>query len=267
MDKEKMISDLPIQKLSDAKLLKRESGYEDAEFVELAASIKKIGIIEPIIVVKEKEGWRVVAGMRRLRAASIAGLVTVPCIVKKLSKIEEAKIRWMENENRQNIRALERANFIEELMEKMKWSQTKVAKELMKSEAYISQHLGILRGYEIVRVMLKAGEITFSVARELNRSKSERIVNYLAEHAKGNNAGEKQVRLWVNDENSRKEVEVERSEDGEDEGRYVQQEIKEVCDVCGGQVTGTEVRWIKACNACRIAINQPREVGGDDRGT
>lgn len=250
------IVEIPIQNILEAKLLKRTEGYEDQDFIELSASIKKMGVIEPIIVVKEGKKYRVIAGMRRLMASSVAGLVTVPGVVKKLSKAQQIKIRWMENENRKNIGAYERAEFIRELMKEMSWSQSDVAKHLLKSEGFVSQHIGILKGYEIVRELLEAGRISFSVARELNRAKNEGIAEMLSSYAKDNNAGDKQVRLWVQNENSKKDIE--KTEDGEDEPQesYENKEAMELCDVCGEGKYVKEIRWIKVCNGCRRIIDE-----------
>jgi len=72
-----------------------------------------------------------------------------------MTKEQKVKVRWMENENRKNIDAMERAQFIRELMEEMGWNQGEVAKKLQKSEGYISQHLKVLYGYKNVRDLLE----------------------------------------------------------------------------------------------------------------
>jgi len=155
MKEKEQVIEIPITKVKEAKMLKRKEGYEDQDFIELVASVKNMGIIEPLIVVKEADKYQVVAGMRRLMAGTVANLLTVPCLVRKMTKEQKVKVRWMENENRKNIDAMERAQFIRELMEEMGWNQGEVAKKLQKSEGYISQHLKVLYGYKNVRDLLE----------------------------------------------------------------------------------------------------------------
>jgi len=251
-----VVVEIPIKKVKSASMLKRKEGYEDQDFIELVASIKAMGIIEPLVVVKAGDHYQVVAGMRRLMAGTVANLLTVPCLVRKMTKEEKVKVRWMENENRKNIDALERASFIRELMEEMGWNQSEVSKKLQKSEGFISQHLKVLYGYKVVRELLGKGEISFSVARELNRAKNEEIAERLSEFARGNNAGDKQVRLWVANENSKKEVIREEVEGSEEEAEMVTGNIMELCEICGEGKNINEIRWVKMCRSCRSIVQK-----------
>jgi len=254
MKENEEVVEIPIKKVKAASMLKRKEGYEDQDFIELVASVKAMGIIEPLIVVKDGDSYRIVAGMRRLMAATVASLLTVPCLIRKMSKEQKIKVRWMENENRKNIGALERAEFIRELMEEMGWNQSEAAKKLQKSEGFISQHLKVLYGYDCVRILLQKGEISFSVARELNRAKNEEIAERLCEFAKGNNAGDKQVRLWVANENDKKERVVDTEDGSAEEAEMVSGNIMELCEICGEGKNINEIRWVKVCRSCRAEI-------------
>jgi len=91
MKEKEQVIEIPITKVKEAKMLKRKEGYEDQDFIELVASVKNMGIIEPLIVVKEADKYQVVAGMRRLMAGTVAKFVDGSVFGEKNDKRAESK--------------------------------------------------------------------------------------------------------------------------------------------------------------------------------
>ncbi len=90
--------------------------FDKAALEELAASINSMGIIQPLIVLKSGNRYVIIAGERRFRAAHIAGLTTVPCVVRELTKREMREIALIENLQREDLNPIDAAEGINELI-------------------------------------------------------------------------------------------------------------------------------------------------------
>jgi ParB family chromosome partitioning protein len=132
---------------------------------ELAESIKKFGIIEPIIVYKKDRGYEIIAGERRWRAARIAGIKEVPVIVKKYTKQQRVEIALIENLQRQNLNAIEEALAYQRLIEEFNLKQDEVADRVSKSRTAITNSLRLLKLSDKVREMLIEQMISTGHAR------------------------------------------------------------------------------------------------------
>ena len=97
--------------------------FDEDALNELAESIKENGVIQPIIVKKSIKGYDVIAGERRLRASKIAGLKTIPAIIRQLSDEKMAEIALLENLQRENLNALEEAKTYKSLIYKLHLTQ------------------------------------------------------------------------------------------------------------------------------------------------
>tara|TARA_R100000027_G_scaffold67300_1_gene65443 strand:- start:2308 stop:3804 length:1497 start_codon:yes stop_codon:yes gene_type:complete len=112
--------------------------FDESKLNELSDSIKKHGIIQPIVVRKKGKSFSVVAGERRLRASKIAKLKEIPCIIRELDDNEALQIMTIENLQRKNLHPMEEANGIDRLI-KAGLSQSEISKELGVSAAFVSQ--------------------------------------------------------------------------------------------------------------------------------
>lgn len=141
--------------------------FDNEAMNALAESIKEHGVVQPIIVRKEKENYQIVAGERRWRAARLAGLRTIPVVVKDYSDIEILQIALIENLQRQDLNPIEEANAYKTLMEEHNLSQDNIARSVGKSRPAIGNSLRLLSLNDKVKELLIAGEITAGHARAL----------------------------------------------------------------------------------------------------
>ena len=157
---------LKISQLEPNKDQPRENFDEDA-LQELADSIKKYGIIQPITVTKRDDYYQIVAGERRYRAARIAGLKEVPVIIKEYSDHEIAEIALIENLQREDLNPIEEAKAYQKLIQDYDLKQDDVAEKVSKSRSTITNSLRLLKLTEKVQEMLVEGMISSGHAKLL----------------------------------------------------------------------------------------------------
>jgi len=142
---------------------------------ELAESIKEFGILEPLIVtrkeVQTENGidvfYELVAGERRLQAAKIVGLKTVPAIIKELSNKAKLEVALIENIQREDLNPIERAKAFARLMEEFSMTQIEIASRIGKSRAYVANTIRLLKLPEEIQEALKNNRISEAHARIL----------------------------------------------------------------------------------------------------
>lgn len=140
----------------------------DQEKLEiLAESLKNYGIVQPLIVVKEKDYYKIVAGERRWRAAKIAGIKDIPVIIKDYSPLEIEEIALIENLQRENLNPLEEAAGYKQLMDKFKLTQEEVSLKLGKSRSSVANALRMLNLPDFVQELVKDGKLTTGHAKVL----------------------------------------------------------------------------------------------------
>lgn len=144
--------------------------FKDSELEELTKSISEYGVLQPLIV-KKAEGRRfiLVAGERRLRAASLAGLKTVPAIVKELQDREAALIALVENVQRENLNFLEEARAYKKLMVDFELTQGEIARRVSKQQSTISNKIRILSLPDDIQNAIIQNGLTERHARALLR--------------------------------------------------------------------------------------------------
>ncbi|MBR5944169.1 MAG: ParB/RepB/Spo0J family partition protein, partial [Lachnospiraceae bacterium] len=135
--------------------------FRDESLNELAASIKEIGIIQPIIVQRIGDGYRIVAGERRWRAARIAGLSTIPAIVREdLSDTETMAQALIENILREDLNPIEEASAMKDLLVTHKLTQEKLSNLLGKPRATIANTIRILNLDESLQEFVSRGDLS-----------------------------------------------------------------------------------------------------------
>jgi len=144
--------------------------FNEAELQELSESIKKQGVLVPIILrsVQNKPYlYEIVAGERRYRAAKMAGLSEIPALVKTLTNQNAMEIALIENVQRENLNPIEEAEGYKNLMEKCQYSLQDVSRLIGKSESYIRNLMRINALPESVKELIKDGKISASHARTI----------------------------------------------------------------------------------------------------
>ncbi|MFW6268831.1 MAG: nucleoid occlusion protein [Bacillota bacterium] len=119
--------------------------FSGDDISELADSIKNFGVIQPIIVRETDDGYQLIAGERRLRAAKIAGLSFIPAIVKEMADREVAEIALVENLQRKDLNFIEEASAYENMVKEFNMTQEQLAEKLGKSQSTIANKLRLLK--------------------------------------------------------------------------------------------------------------------------
>lgn len=172
---------IPITKISpNPNQPRKRFVVEDLQ--ELAESIKQYGIIQPLIVAEKKDGgYELIAGERRLRAAQIAGLPTVPAVIRQFIEKEKLEIALIENIQRSNLDPIEEAFAFKRLIEEFGLSQQEVADRMGKSRPAISNTIRLLDLPVQAQTALIEGKINTGQARAiLSLEKNEERLGLLA---------------------------------------------------------------------------------------
>jgi ParB family transcriptional regulator, chromosome partitioning protein len=133
----------------------------------LASSIRENGIIQPVIVRQEADGYRLVAGERRWRAAQMAGVHRIPAIVKKVPDNRILEIALIENIQRKELNPIEEAKAYEVLIIQMKLSQADVAKRVGRDRSSVSNSLRLLKLDERIQAQVRDGSLSFGHAKAI----------------------------------------------------------------------------------------------------
>lgn len=151
---------------------RREFSHSDLE--DLVASIKKHGILQPLVVTERDDGgYELIAGERRLRASQIAESVTVPAIVRSATQQEKLELALIENVQRQNLNAVEEAFAYKRLMGEFNLTQEEVSEQVGKSRSTVANMIRLLGLPEKVQKALIDGKISTGQAKALLSLKNE----------------------------------------------------------------------------------------------
>ena len=148
----------------------------------MAESIKNYGVFQPIIVKKSIKGYDLVAGERRVKASKIAGLSTIPAIIKDFSDEMMREIALLENLQREDLTAIELAWAYKNIIDSLHITQDELAAKLGKSRSNITNVLGLLRLPSSVQNMILDGKLSMGHARELSKLEdNDQIIKYANE--------------------------------------------------------------------------------------
>jgi ParB family chromosome partitioning protein len=157
---------LPVERIAPNKAQPRKA-FEPQALQELADSIRVQGVLQPIIVRRHGDDYQIVAGERRWRAATQAGLREVPAIVKELTDIATLQVALIENIQRRDLDPLEEADAYQRLIQEHNLTHDELAEAVGKNRVTITNSLRLLKLPEGVLKFLSAGEITAGHARAL----------------------------------------------------------------------------------------------------
>jgi ParB family chromosome partitioning protein len=157
--------------------------FEQNKLEELSASIKENGIIQPIIVCRNSgsDGYRIVAGERRWRAARLAGLKVIPAIVRDLTNLQILEHALIENIQRQDLNPIEEADALDKLIKEHNLTQEKLASVVGKSRPAIANTLRLLNLPDIVKRFVINEELSAGHARALLAIQDNDLISQVAE--------------------------------------------------------------------------------------
>ncbi len=160
------VVELPIHEITPNPHQPRRS-FNDERLKELAASIRTTGLIQPILVRQAEQGFELIAGERRLRAAKLAGLETIAAIVKEVDRYTQAQMALIENVQREDLNPMDRAQAYRSLVQQLGLTQTELAGRLGEDRSTIANHLRLLDLPEPVRELIRSGQLSLGHAKLL----------------------------------------------------------------------------------------------------
>lgn len=147
--------------------LQPRKNFDDDALHELSDSIKEFGIIQPLVVQKKEKSYEIIAGERRWRAAKLAGIKQVPCIIKNYTEQQIVEISLIENIQREDLNPIEEAFAYQRLIEEFNLKQDEVADRVSKSRAAVTNSIRLLRLDKRVQQMLIDDMISSGHARTI----------------------------------------------------------------------------------------------------
>lgn len=231
--KESDIIQIPVNDIRPNPYQPRRS-FDQEALDELATSIKNYGVFQPIIVKKSIKGYDLVAGERRLRASKLAGLDTIPAIVKDFSDEEMREIALLENLQRENLTSIELAWAYKGIIDSLHIRQEDLAAKIGKSRSHVTNTLGLLRLPDDVQGMVLDNKISMGHARVLSKMEDNNKVEELANKVVKDNISVRDLESISSTENIQKKVPVNRVQKPQNEYKYIENELRDIL--------GTKVR-------------------------
>jgi ParB family chromosome partitioning protein len=158
--------------------------FDDALIAQLSQSLKASGLIQPIIVKAVAGGYQLIAGERRLRAARLAGFVTIPAIIRDVDQMTQAQMALVENIQREDLNPLDRAAAYRSLLQQLGLTQSELAGRLGEDRSTIANHVRLLDLTESVQEMIRSGSLSLGhakllagIADPLEQERLARLVN------------------------------------------------------------------------------------------
>ena len=185
---EKIVTETPKDEVKMIKIEELRSNpyqprknFDPIALQELSKSIKEHGVFQPIIAKKSIKGYEIIAGERRVKASTLAGLKEIPAIIRDFSDDEMMEIALLENLQRENLNAIEEATAYKNLIKTLNLTQEQLAERLGKSRSHITNMIGILSLPETTQNLISKKEISMGHARILSKLKYENQINELTD--------------------------------------------------------------------------------------
>lgn len=173
--KEKVfIIEMDVESLTP-NLFQPRKNFDKEKMEELKGSIKKHGIIQPIVVRKIANGYEIVAGERRLKAAKEIGLKKIPAIIKSINNEKSLEIALVENIQREDLNPVEQANAFKRLIDEFKLTQQELAEATGKSRALVTNTIRLLKLNMEIQKNISEGKISFGHAKLLLSIEDEEV--------------------------------------------------------------------------------------------
>jgi len=159
--------------------------FDPDELKSLTASIKKEGVLMPILLRPSGDGYELIAGERRWRASQAAGLLDIPAVVRDVNDLQALELAIIENEQRDDLTAIESARAYQRLIEEFAYTQQQVAERIDVSRVQVSNMVRLLQLPETIQKMIEDRKLNMGHARPLvglERSKAIEMARHCIEH-------------------------------------------------------------------------------------
>ena len=232
------IVEIPLDEIRSNPYQPRKSFDQDA-LNELAESIKNYGVFQPIIVKKSIRGYDLVAGERRVKASKIAGLKTIPAIIKEFSDEMMREIALLENLQREDLTAIELAWAYKGIIDSLHIRQEDLAEKIGKSRAHVTNTLGLLRLPQSVQNYILDGRLSMAHARELSKLEDDDKIREYAKMVIDNNMSVHELEKLIRNEDVKKKVPIKR--ESKNNYDYIE---KHICEVLGTKVKISDKKMV-----------------------
>lgn len=171
--------------------------WNEQELAELAASVKANGIIQPVIVRRAGSNYQLIAGERRFRAAKLAGLTTIPALVRRASDEQVHEWALVENIHRVDLNPIERAKAYQDYLSTFSLTQAEAAERLGEGRSVIANYLRLLDLPQEIKDLLAGGELTMGHARAILALPTDELRRKLANRAMAGRLSVREVERLV----------------------------------------------------------------------
>lgn len=194
---ESQVREISVDQIQPNRAQPRTS-FDEAALEELAESIRYYGVLQPLLVRALPDGkYELVAGERRLRAAKMAGLHTVPVLVRKYTLEQMTEIALIENVQRENLNPIEEARAYQLLMEKFGLTQEQLSERIGRSRSHIANFLRLMRLPDRVQESIVEEAITMGQAKPLLALEQEELMQKAADVIIDNNMSTREAEVFV----------------------------------------------------------------------
>ena len=228
-DSKEEIIEVPISELRVNPYQPRKY-FNDEALSELAASIKEHGVFQPIIVKQSIKGYEIVAGERRYRASKMAGLTSIPAIVRAFTDEQMMEIALLENLQRENLSAIEEAIAYKSMIEQLSLTQDELSRKVGKSRSHITNILGLLRLPKEVQQMVAEDKISMGHARVLSKLESDEKIIEMAHQIIESKLPVRELENLTSGNDVEKKVKIVRKTTSNNEYKYVEDMLREKLD-------------------------------------
>jgi ParB family transcriptional regulator, chromosome partitioning protein len=158
--------ELPIDAIAPNPKQPRKS-FDDKALWDLSESLKQSGLLQPVVVRRVGEGYQLVVGERRWRAAKMAGIERIPAIVREASDAQSLELALVENLLREDLNPMEEAEAYQRLLAEFAWTQEDLARRVARDRSSIANCLRLLKLPDVIQADLRSGRLTMGHARAL----------------------------------------------------------------------------------------------------
>ena len=158
--------ELPIDSITPNPNQPRKD-FDDKALQELSASLRQSGVLQPVVVRRLGDGYQLVVGERRWRAARLAGITRIPAVIREATDAESLELALVENLLREDLNPMEEAEAYQRLLAEFGWTQEELAQRVARDRSSVANCLRLLKLPELIQADLRAGRLTMGHARAL----------------------------------------------------------------------------------------------------
>ena len=158
--------ELPIDTITPNPQQPRKD-FDDKALRDLSASLSQSGVLQPVVVRRVGDGYQLIVGERRWRAAKLAGLPSIPAVVREASDAQSLELALVENLLREDLNPMEEAEAYQRLLAEFSWTQEELAQRVARDRSSIANCLRLLKLPDLIQADLRAGRLTMGHARAL----------------------------------------------------------------------------------------------------